>query len=209
VNPPPGYQPTLLELRSQFSPTGWLAEDVTAFLQQNGCPRAAAHVASVAAAARRLAERFGVDAQAAEAGGWLHDISAVWTDSQRLAAADALGVDVLESERRWPKIVHQKLSVVLAREIFQVRDAGVLSAIGCHTTLKARAAPLDKVVFIADKLAWDEPYDAPWHQDLRAALEYSLDEGCRVYLKYLWEQRVNLAVWHPWTEDACREMGIG
>jgi len=40
-------------------------------------------------------------------------------------------------------------------------------------------------------------------------LEYSLDEGCRVYLKYLWEQRVNLAVWHPWTEDACWEMGIG
>jgi len=111
-------------------------------------------------------------------------------------------------ERAWPKIVHQKLSVVLAREVFHVRDAGVLSAVGCHTTLKAGASALDKVVFIADKLAWDEPYDAPWHPELREALEVSLDAGCRVYLRLLWEQRETLAVFHPWTEEACREMGV-
>jgi len=202
------YQPTLMELRAGFTPGGWLAEDVPAFLLHNECPRAAAHCANVAMAARKLAEKFGVDPLAAEAGGWLHDVSAVWPDDQRLAAAEALGVGVLEVERVWPKIVHQKLSVVLAREVFQVRDAGVLSAVGCHTTLKAGASALDKVVFIADKLAWDEPYDAPWHPDLREALERSLDEGCRVYLKSLWEQREKLAVFHPWTEEACQELGI-
>ncbi len=202
------YQPTLMELRTGFNPSGWLAEDVPAFLVRNECQRAAAHCANVAMAARKLAERFKVDAGAAEAGGWLHDVSAVWLDDQRLAAADALGVGVLEVERAWPKIVHQKLSVVLAREVFQVRDAGVLSAVGCHTTLKAGANPLDKVVFIADKLAWDEPYDAPWHPELREALSQSLDDGCRVYLRSLWEQREKLKVFHPWTEAACREFNI-
>ncbi|MRR31574.1 HD domain-containing protein [bacterium] len=202
------YQPTLMTLRSGFNPTGWLAQDVPAFLLRNGCPRAAAHVATVAMTARKLAERFGVDSIAAEAGGWLHDVSAVWPDDQRLAACEALRVEVLEGERAWPKIVHQKLSVVLAREVFQVRDVGVLSAIGCHTTLKAGASALDKVVFIADKLAWDEPYDAPWHPELREALERSLDDGCRVYLRSLWEQRETLKVFHPWTEAACREMGV-
>lgn len=202
------YQPTLVELRTGFNPSGWLAQDVPAFLLQNGCPRAAAHVASVAMTARKLAERFGVDPIAAEAGGWLHDVSAVWADDQRLAAAEALGVGVLEVERAWPKIVHQKLSVVLAREVFDVRDAGVLSAIGCHTTLKAGASALDKVVFIADKLAWDEPYDAPWHPELREALGRSLDDGCRVYLRSLWEQRETLKVFHPWTEEACREFNF-
>ena len=201
------YQPTLQSLRSGFNAKGWINEDVPTFLVQNGCQRAAAHCANVARAAYQLAERFGADPLAAEAGGWLHDVSAVWPDSQRLAAADALGVNVMDVERHWPKIVHQKLSVVLAREVFHVRDAGVLSAVGCHTTLKAGASPLDKVVFIADKLAWDEPYDAPWHPELRAALERSLDEGCRVYLRYVWEQREKLAVFHPWTEEACRELG--
>jgi predicted HD superfamily hydrolase involved in NAD metabolism len=200
------YQPTLQSLRAGFEPKGWINEDVTVFLKQNGCPRSAAHVANVAQAAYRLAERFGVDPLAAEAGGWLHDVSAVWPDDQRLAAADALGVEVLPLEREWPKIVHQKLSVVLAREVFHVRDAGVLSAVGCHTTLKAGASSLDKVVFIADKLAWDEPYDAPWHPELRSALDQSLDKGCRVYLQYLWDHRKDLAVFHPWTEAACHEL---
>jgi len=202
------YQPTLMELRTGFTSSGWLAEDVPAFLQRYDCPRAAAHCANVAMAAHKLAERFGVDMIAAEAGGWLHDVSAVWPDDQRLAAAEALGVGVLPLERAWPKIVHQKLSVVLAREVFHVRDAGVLSAIGCHTTLKAGASPLDKVVFIADKLAWDEPYDAPWHPELREALERSLDDGCRVYLRSLWEQREKLKVFHPWTEEACGDLGV-
>lgn len=203
-----GYQPTLQELRTGFEPRGWIGEDVTKFLLQNGCPRAAAHCANVARASYELAERYGIDPLMAESAGWLHDVSAVWPDAQRLAAAAALGVEVLEIERLWPKIVHQKLSVVLAREIFQVREIGVLSAIGCHTTLKTGATPLDKVVFIADKLAWDEPNDAPWHPELREALKVSLDEGCRVYLKYLWQNRESLAVWHPWTEAACREMRI-
>ena len=205
---PEHYQPTLKTLRAGFTPRGWISEDVPTFLVLNGCKRAAAHCANVARAAYQLAERFGADPIAAEAGGWLHDVSAVWPNDQRLAAADALGVEVLPEERPWPKIVHQKLSVVLAREIFDVRDPKVLSAVGCHTTLKAGASPLDKAVFIADKLAWDEPYDAPWHPDLRAALEKSLDEGCRVYLRHLWEQREQLVVFHPWTVEACREMGI-
>ncbi len=202
------YRPTLQSLHASFEPKGWINEDVTTFLMQNDCPRAATHVANVARAAYQLAERFGVDPLAAEAGGWLHDISAVWPDDQRLAAADALGVEVLPLERKWPKIVHQKLSLVLAREIFGVREAGVLSAVGCHTTLKAGTSALDKVVFIADKLAWDEPYDAPWHPALRRALAESLDDGCRVYLSYLWEQREELPVLHPWTVAACQEFGM-
>ncbi len=205
---PEPYHPTLKALRTGFSPRGWINEDVPTFLGINDCKRAAAHCANVARAAYQLAERFGADPLAAEAGGWLHDVSAVWPNDQRLAAADALGVEVLPEERTAPFIVHQKLSVVLAREIFDVRDAKVLSAVGCHTTLKAGASPLDKVVFIADKLAWDEPFDAPWHPELRMALETSLDEGCRVYLRYLWELRDKLAVFHPWTEEACRELGV-
>ena len=205
---PEPYHPTLKALRAGFSPRGWINEDVPTFLVLNDCKRAAAHCANVARAAYQLAERFGADPLAAEAGGWLHDVSAVWPNDQRLAAADTLGVVVLPAERTAPFIVHQKLSVVLAREIFDVRDAKVLSAVGCHTTLKAGASLLAKVVFIADKLAWDEPYNAPWHPALRSALERSLDEGCRVYLRYLWEQRDKLAVFHPWTEEACRELEV-
>src|SRR3990172_1852353 len=49
------YQPTLMELRAGFTPGGWLAEDVPAFFMRNECPRAAAHCADVAMAARQPA----------------------------------------------------------------------------------------------------------------------------------------------------------
>lgn len=206
---PETYRPTLQSLRLGFEPRGWINEDVFNFLNLNDCRRATAHCANVAKTAYQLGERFGADPLAAEAGGWLHDVSAVWPNEQRLAAAEALGVEILPEERQAPFILHQKLSVVLARELFHVRDTAVLSAVGCHTTLKGDPTSLDKVVFIADKLVWDEPYDAPWHPALRQALEHSLDEGCRVYLRYLWDQRENLAVLHPWTIESIRYFDIG
>lgn len=202
------YRPTLRALRAGITPAGWINEDATNFLVLNGCPKTAAHCAKVAKTAWQLAERFGVDSVAAETAGWLHDVSAVWPNDQRLAAAEALGLEILPEERKAPILLHQKLSVVLAREIFSVRDANILSAIGCHTTLKGNPAPLDKVLFAADKLSWDQPGEGDFHPAMREALSVSLDEAIRVYLRHLWDQRDQLPVFHPWTVDACRYFGI-
>lgn len=202
------YRPTLRALRAGFTPAGWINEDATNFLVLYGCEKTAAHCAKVAKTAWQLAERFGVDSVAAETAGWLHDVSAVWPNDQRLAAAEALGVDTLPEEREAPMLLHQKLSVVLAREIFGVRDANILSAIGCHTTLKGSPAQLDKVLFAADKLSWDQPGEGVFHPAMREALSVSLDEAIRVYLRHLWDQRDQLPVFHPWTMDACRYFGI-
>ncbi len=43
---------------------------------------------------------------------------------------------------------------------------------------------------------------------MRTCAVRTLPKICRVYLRYVWEQRDALAVLHPWTEDACREMGV-
>lgn len=103
-------------------------------------------------------------------------------------------------------IVHQKLSALMARELFGITDAEVLSAIGCHTTLKANASPLDKTLFVADKIAWDQQGRPPYLTDLLAALERSLDGAALVYLDYLWERRETLPVLHPWVRAAHRQL---
>ena len=139
-----------------FTPTGNLRRDVATFLVLHGCADTAGHVAQVAAEAKRLAERFGASLEAAEIAGLLHDISAVIPNEERIAAAHAFGVEVLPEEAAFPMIIHQKLSVVLARDIFGATAPETLSAIGCHTTLKADASLLDKVVFVADKIKWDQ-----------------------------------------------------
>lgn len=194
--------PILAQLRDGFTSTGDLAHDVAAFLRYHGCPNTATHCGDVAAEARRIARLAGANETQAEHAGWLHDVSAVFPGPERVRIARELGVEVLPEEERYPPIVHQKLSVVLARELFGLADEAVLQAVGCHTTLHAEPTLLDKVLFVADKIAWDQPGVPPYQGDILAALDRSLDDAALCYLAYMWQMREKLKVLHPWLRDA-------
>jgi HD superfamily phosphohydrolase YqeK len=196
----------LMQLSAGLECSGNVAHDVPMFLSCHGRPDTAAHCGAVATESRRIAALVGAELDAAEMAGWLHDISVIIPNEQRIAVAEQLGIAVLPEEAIFPMIIHQKLSAVLAREIFQVEDAAILSAVGCHTTLKAGARLLDKVLFVAYKQAWDQPGHAPFHDDMRAALSRSLDQAVLVYLRYLWERRTTLRVFHPWAQAAYDEL---
>jgi predicted HD superfamily hydrolase involved in NAD metabolism len=204
-----GIDSSLLEqFADSVAWTGDIRSDVVAFLQHHGRHDTAHHCIRVGARARALAERFDVVPARAEFGGWLHDISAAVPRAQYLAVAQAWGVDVLLEERQRPMLLHQKLSVVIAREVFHVTDEGVLSAIGCHTTLKMGMLPVDKVVFLADKIEWDQPNTPPYIDDMEAVLYGmpSLDAAIRVYCDYVWEHRDGQFVAHPWFVDVSQSM---
>jgi predicted HD superfamily hydrolase involved in NAD metabolism len=186
--------------------TGDMRSDVSAFLVHHGFPQTVDHSVCVVAEARRLAARFGEDGRLAEVAGWLHDVSAVLPVGRRAWFARQLGLDVLPEEQVAPMIIHQRLSAVMARQIFGITDGMVLSAIECHTTLKADASPLDKVVFVADKVAWDQPGAPPYLECVLSGLERSLDQAALIYLRYLWQRRDTLAVVHPWFVDAYRQL---
>jgi predicted HD superfamily hydrolase involved in NAD metabolism len=196
----------LVQLIDGIQLTGDMRTDMQTFLIYHGCPKTAGHCGWVAAEAKRLAARFGVDESQAEIAGWLHDISAVFSHGQRPQIARQLGVEVLPEEDEVPMIIHQKLSVVVARDIFGVMDEAVLSAIGCHTTLKAKASVLDKVVFVADKIQWDQSGNPPYLAGLLSALEQSLDQAALYFLEYLWQRRDTLPVVHPWFVEAYRQL---
>jgi predicted HD superfamily hydrolase involved in NAD metabolism len=196
----------LAPLRDGYSATGDVGADAAAFLVHHGHPKTATHSAHVADTAKELAGRFGADAVGAECAGWLHDISAIFPAAQRAQIARHLGIEVLPAEEAFPLIVHQKLSVAVARELFGVTDIQVLSAIGCHTTLKRDASLLDKVVFVADKIAWDQAGDPPYLLELLAALAQSLDAAAFCYLDHLWQRRATLRVVHPWVVAAHQQL---
>jgi predicted HD superfamily hydrolase involved in NAD metabolism len=175
-------------------------------LIRTGYTNTSAHSAAVATQAKVLAEQFGADGRRAEQAGWLHDISAIIPADRRLAVARQWGIPVLPAEETAPMLLHQKLSQAIAQDLFGVHDAAVLSAIRCHTTLKRRASLLDKVVFIADKVAWDQPGAPPYQRELDAALATSLNRAVLCYQDYLWQNRDRLAAVHPWFVAAYREL---
>jgi len=187
---------------------GDIRADMTRLLTRHGYPKTVGHCVRVAAEAKRLAQKFGQDQGIAEMAGWLHDVSAVIPLERRITLAQQLGIEVLAEEVTAPMILHQKLSAVMAREIFQITSEPILSAIGCHTTLKADASALDKIVFVADKIAWDGEGSPPYLEAILAAVERSLDQAAWCYLDYLWQQRETLrvSVVHPWFVEAYQQL---
>jgi len=194
--------PYLAALAEAVPWTGDAGADVTALLAYHGRADTVGHSMRVAAEAKRLALHWGEEAAGAETAGWLHDVSAIVPVEERVGLAEDLGLDVLPEERAFPMIMHQKLSAAIAQAVFGISDPAVLSAIGCHTTLKAGASPLDKIVFVADKMQWDQAGDAPYLRAITGAVERSLDQAVLVYLDYLWQQRATLPVVHPWVVQA-------
>ena len=185
-----------------FNRIGKIDIDVSRFLVQFGHQKTAQHCAEVAAKAKELAHRFNSNPIKAEQAGHLHDISAIIPNEIRIEVAQSQKIEVLAEEIQCPMIIHQKLSVVLAKKAFGIKDKEVLSAIGCHTTLKAKATKLDKVLFLADKIAWDQGGAPPYIDNVNNAMEISLDAAVLEFLNYLWGRRDQLQVIHPWFVEA-------
>jgi len=198
--------PVLVAYVGDVSVTGVVSTDAAALLRSRGCAETADHSQRVATLAQRLARRWGVDETIAEAAGWLHDISAVVPRDRYVQVAETLGLEVLAEERMAPVLVHQKLSAVIAQQVLAIGDRSVLSAIGCHTTLKADSSALDKIVFVADKMGWDQPGSPPYLAAMALAADRSLDLAAHCYLDYLWQRRTTLPVMHPWASQAYRQL---
>ena len=107
----------------------------------------------------------------------------------------------MEAERKFPMIIHQKLSRVIAKEIFKVEDEEILNAICCHTTLRKHATKMDLVLFVADKIEWDQKGTPPYLIEIKKDWK-NLWKSTFVYISYLWERKDTLKVIHPWLEEA-------
>lgn len=123
----------MLEQLQTFRPTGNIQKDAANFLVQYGHAVTAGHCSKVAKKAKEIAKQFAADETKAEVAGWLHDISAVVPNEERIHMARANKLGVLPEEEKLPMIIHQKLSRLIALNVFHLNDEEVLSAIECHT----------------------------------------------------------------------------
>ncbi|ULL13552.1 HD domain-containing protein [Paenibacillus sp. H1-7] len=193
-------------IRQSMMFTGHLENDVIDLLSLYNCPKTAEHSLRVGDEASRLAAKFGGDPEAARTAGLLHDISAIIPNNERIRVAQELHIEILPEEALFPMIIHQKISRIIARDVFHIHDPSILDAIECHTTLKAKATLMDLVLFVADKIEWDQPGKPPYLEQLLEQLDTSLEQGAFVYIAYLWNQRDRLKVVHPWLISAFEDL---
>jgi predicted HD superfamily hydrolase involved in NAD metabolism len=184
-----------------------LKNDIENFLNYHNENETFEHTIKVANEASRIASLLDIDPELAEQAGLLHDVSNVIPIAKMMSIAEELLIEVLEEERRYPRIVHQKLSKDMSFEIFRMTNVEVLNAIECHTTLKFGASKLDKILFVADKISWDLPGEHSYQEEMREKLLSSdLDGAVLIYLNHVWGQRNNLKLVHPWLIEAREEL---
>ncbi|WP_086314652.1 hypothetical protein A5821_002238 [Enterococcus sp. 7F3_DIV0205] len=170
------------------------------FLTDQNCLRTYEHCISVGDYAYELGKEFLDEPYKARVAGYLHDISAIYPDDQRIDVAKKMGIELYQEELELPMIIHQKISKEIALNEFNVTDPAILSAIECHTTLKEEYSDLDLVVFIADKIKWDRKGEPPYLNQLMVALDISLEEAAYCYIDYLLNH--DIQVIHPWLREA-------
>ena len=169
----------------ELTPTGDPAADVQRFYRAAGKLDTLDHVTAVAAEARTLAARHGVKVDAAHLAALAHDLAAVVPVAEMPAVAERMGVKVGAADRAIPALLHGPIAAAALADRLDVRDEDVLNAVRYHSTLRAGASTLEKIVFLADKIAYDpsSPHRGEFLPALLAA--DSLNEAALVYLGFL------------------------
>ena len=108
------------------------------------------HTLGVADTAQRLAPNCGVDPMRARLAGLLRDCakSMPLDEMRELVVKNLPDMDEEELETR--AILHAPAGMVMARDVFGVRDASILSAIRKHTVGDGEMSPMDALIYVSD-----------------------------------------------------------
>lgn len=108
------------------------------------------HTLGVMYTCAALAMRYDYDIQKAELAGLLHDCAKCIPNGKKLKLCEKHNIQMTETERRNPFLLHAKLGAFLAMDQYGVNDKEIISAILNHTTGKPNMSLLDKIVYVAD-----------------------------------------------------------
>ena len=185
---------------NQITVSGNIEMDVTGFLLQNDRKKTLEHAMAVAKRNIEIAEKFHLDKKICAVSAYLHDISAVIRPIDMLNYMKEKNLYMDEAEYKYPFILHQRISMLLAKTFFNVDDERVLSAIECHSTLKSNPGRYDMALFISDKLSWDQEGIPPFFDIVNESLCDSLEKACLTYINYVIDNNMILYP-HTWLQE--------
>ena len=133
------------------------------------------HSFGVSRAARKLALRYGADADKAELAGLMHDVMKNAPKEEQKSVIERGGHKMTAVELANSKVWHAMAGEAFLRLETDIDDPGILSAVKHHTTGAAGMSLLDKIVYIADFIS--EERDYPDVETVRRLAEESLEKA--------------------------------
>ncbi|EPA0853628.1 bis(5'-nucleosyl)-tetraphosphatase (symmetrical) YqeK [Enterococcus faecalis] len=183
-----------------------LKNEIKQYLVSKNCEKTYYHCMEVGEYAYQLGEKYLTSPEKVSIAGYLHDISAIYPNNQRISVAQKYGIELNEAEMAFPMIIHQKISKSIAKMDFGIEDNEILSAIECHTTLKKNYSDIDLVLFVTDKIKWDQEGKPPYLDGLLQALNCSLENAAYFYIDYILKHDIKVV--HPWLWDAYNQLNL-
>ncbi len=116
------------------------------------------HSLRVEQKALALAKKYRVSGEKTAIAALLHDCSRFMGREQMLEQALSWGLKPGPIERLEPKLLHAKLSAVIARCAFKITDRDILKAIERHTVGAGKMSRLDMIIYLADHIEADRDY---------------------------------------------------
>lgn len=144
------------------------------------------HCRRVSAIGAELAGRHGADLRLAKLGGLLHDIARGESGADMLKRCEEWNIPVGQVEASHPVLLHGVVGAETARRELGITHQELLTAITWHSTGREAMTPLEKVVFLADKLdPGKEGYYPPGLEQLPELAKSSLDDALLLYWDWL------------------------
>jgi len=108
------------------------------------------HTLGVEFISAALAMRYGASVTDAQTAGLLHDCAKCLSDEKSISICEKHGIEITETERKNPFLLHAKTGAYLAGKKYGITDKDILNAIRNHTTGRPGMSLLEKIVFVAD-----------------------------------------------------------
>ena len=152
------------------------------------------HILRVEKESARLAVAHGVDVQRAKMAALGHDLVRHKSDTELLQLASSYDLAPDDIEQMTPILVHGPVAARILSVDFGMTDADVLAGVDCHSTARADMAPVEKILFLADKIEPHKLKRSPEWQEVYDLTEESLDAGL---LRFL-DLQLELSVRSSW-----------
>lgn len=151
-------------------------EDIRDEVKKIVTPKRYIHILGVEEEAVELARQTGADENKVRVAALLHDVAKSMTieDLEKICREN-FSDELTEDDIKITPILHGFAGVVIAKDIFKIKDQEILDGIKYHTIGKKGLSLVGRIIYIADAIEKNRDY--PGVEELREITHRDIDEG--------------------------------
>ena len=130
----------------------WMFEKIDEYLKNTLREKRYIHTKNVVKTAIELAKIHNISEEKARIGALAHDSAKNMSDEDLKEIIDKNNIKLTTYEIDAKQIWHAIVAPIVGKELFEIEDEEILSAMRWHTTGKEDMSKLDKIIYLADMI---------------------------------------------------------